>query len=264
MLRNSSFSSLSLCVLVSIGQHPSSARARRAPSDARAVEMGLKLAPGELQVLHVGDSSEPALQSYAGMGLDALQVIEQSAQGDVLDSLLHYFSADLPEIILTGVCAERGESSGMLPYLLGEALGVTVVSGITDVLGIDSGVAEVLQAQPRGQRRKLKVPLPFVASVDMAAPAPRQSAFAIGSRARIEVDKLNATLVDSEALEWQCSPARARPKRLKVVKAKSAAERFKAATQKPASQGGQVLRDLPAREMAQAVFDLLLAEGVLR
>lgn len=264
MPHNPSEPELSVCVLVSIGQHPSSERARRAPTDARAVEMGLELAPAELQVLHVGDPYDQALRSYAGMGLDSLRVIEQGEYDDVLNSLLHYFSSDLPDIIFTGVRAERGESSGMLPYLLGECLGCTVVSGIAQVLCIENGFAEVLQAQPRGQRRKLKVPLPFVASVDMAAAAPRQSAFGSGSRAKIDIEQIHAALVDSEALDWQWSPARNRPKRLKVVKAKSAADRLKAATQKSASSGGQVLRDMPAGEMAQAVFDLLLEEGVVR
>ncbi|WP_237461867.1 hypothetical protein [Pluralibacter gergoviae] len=49
-----------------------------------------------------------------------------------------------------------------------------------------------------------------------------------------------------------------------MVKAKTAADRFRAATAKSQSAGGRVLRDKPACEMAQAIFDLLLEEGVVR
>ncbi|MFB9133672.1 electron transfer flavoprotein subunit beta [Vibrio olivae] len=261
---HSRFPDLDVRVLVSIGLHPSSQRARRAETDARAVELGLNLQPGILEVLHAGNPYDATLRSYAGMGLESLRVIEQREQDDALESLLHYLAADVPDVILTGVRAERGESSGMMPYLLAEHLGCTVVSGITEILSIEKGVAEVLQAQPRGQRRKLKVPLPFIASVDMAAKEPRQSAFGPGQRAQIDHSMTEASITDAQQAEWQVSPARNRPKRLKVVKAKSAADRLKAATQKSSGDEGKVLRDLPAKEMAQAVFDLLLEEGVVR
>jgi hypothetical protein len=38
-------------------------------------------------------------------------------------------------------------------------------------------MAHVMQALPRGQRRRLKVRLPFLATVDNAAPKSRQSAY---------------------------------------------------------------------------------------
>ena len=63
---------------------------------------------------------------------------------------------------------------------------------------------------------------------------------------------------------WEEAPARKRPKRLKVVKAKTAAERFKAATAKPQGEGGKVMKNESAAEQAQAIFEMLKEEGVLR
>jgi electron transfer flavoprotein beta subunit len=69
---------------------------------------------------------------------------------------------------------------------------------------------------------------------------------------------------DEVRAQWREAPARKRPKRLQVVKAKTAADRFRAATAKSQGDGGRILRDKPASEMAQAIFDLLLEEGVVR
>ncbi|MBS97694.1 MAG: electron transfer flavoprotein subunit beta [Oceanospirillaceae bacterium] len=258
------FPDLRIKALISVGKHPGSGRARRAETDARAVEMGLKLAPKGLEVLHAGNPEEDSLRAYAGMGLQKLRIIAQGDNADAVPALSQYLRGETPDIVLTGVRAESGESSGMVPYLLGEALGWPVVTRLAEIVAIENGQAEVLQALPRGQRRSLKVPLPFVASVDMAAEAPRQSAFGPASRAELAAVNAQAEVTDAVKAGWSEAPARKRPKRLKVVKAKTAADRFKAATAKSSGDGGKVLRDQPASEMAQAVFDLLLEEGVIR
>ncbi len=254
---------LSVVALVSVGRHPGSGRERRAEQDGRALELGMRLAGSRVTALHAGDPCCAALRSYAGMGLPSLRVLDQAEGDDALPVLVEYLTQQSADIVLSGVRAESGESSGMLPYLLGEALGWPVVPRIADITRIDGGYAEILQALPRGQRRALRVQLPFIASVDLAAPAPRQSAFGPGSRAAIEASPV-AAVPDSERAEWTLAPARKRPKRLKVVKARTAAERFKAATAKAQKEGGQVIKGKPAAEQAQAIFDLLLEEGVVR
>ncbi|MBY4678382.1 electron transfer flavoprotein subunit beta [Marinobacterium arenosum] len=254
---------LNLAVLVSIGQHPKSGRARRAEQDARAVELGLKLVGERLELLHAGEAQQEVLRSYLGMGLKEMTLLEQPSAGDAVPALGRYLAQKRPDIVLTGVRAESGEASGMTPYLLGEALGWPVVTRIADIIKVENGEAEVLQALPRGQRRALKVRLPFVASVDLAAETPRQSAYGPGRRARIDNASVDAQQ-DQLRSQWQEAPARKRPKRLKVAKAKTAADRFKAATAKSQASGGQVLQNESAQEQAQALFKLLVEEGVLR
>ena len=260
--------SLSVVSLISVGKHPQSGRERRAEQDGRAVELGMTLcrdssSKGALTVLHAGDPEQQALRSYAGMGLKSIRVLQLDPAEDALAPLGEYLQQNSTDIVLTGVRAESGESSGMVPYQLAEKLGWPIVPRIADITAVKDGVADVLQALPRGQRRALKVRLPFVASVDNAAQEPRQSAFGPASRAVMDALSVSAE-TDAVRAEWSEVPARKRPKRLKVVKAKTAADRFKAATAKSQGDGGKVMQNEPAAEQAQAIFDLLLEEGVLR
>ncbi|WP_432474554.1 electron transfer flavoprotein subunit beta [Amphritea sp. HPY] len=259
---------LNIVSLISVGKHPQSGRERRAEQDGRAVELGMSLcsgssSQGQLTVLHAGDPQQQALRSYAGMGLNSIRVLEMDPSADAIASLSDYLKQHGPDIVLAGVRAESGESSGMVPYQLAEQLGWPLVPRIADIVSVEGGVAEILQALPRGQRRALKVRLPFVASVDNAAQEARQSAFGPASRAEMDLQSTSAT-TDVVRDEWSEAPARKRPKRLKMVKAKTAAERFKAATAKAQGDGGKVMKNEPAAEQAQAIFDLLLEEGVLR
>ena len=172
-----SLDGVKVVALVSVGAHPTSGRARRAEQDARAVELGLRLVGDKLRVLHAGDPAEEALRGYLGMGVPALHVLEQPPGADALPALGDTLREVGAGLVLTGSQAETGEGSGLLPYLLAETLGWPLVVGLAAVEAVEGGQATVLQALPRGQRRRLRGRLPFVASVDSAAPAPRQSAF---------------------------------------------------------------------------------------
>lgn len=252
--------------LVSVGRHPHSGRERRAEQDARAVEMGLSLQESQcmdFSVAHAGSADSPVLRQYAGMGLPKLSVINQQAKDDVLPSLAAYVEQQQVSLLLMGVRSEMGQSSGMLPYLLAEQLGWPLLPRVAEIQSIDDGVAQVLLALPRGQRRLVSVVLPFIATLDNAAKAPRQTAFGPGQRADIEVIN-TASIEDKVAAQWQFSPAKPRAKRMKVVKAKTAADRFKAATAKPVGGGGKVLKNETVEEKAQAIFDFLLEEKVIR
>lgn len=254
---------LNISVLVSVGSHPKTGRSRRADQDARAVEMALQLEQSQLQVLHAGQADEPALRQYLGMGLACLDVLALPEGADVVPALVRELKQSGADLVLTGVQAESGESSGLTPYLLAEQLGWAFVPRVAAIESCSSGKLKVLQALPRGQRRAVQVTLPCVLSIDSAAPTPRQSAFGPAQRGQIQVlVPDSATPVVQQ--DWQVQPARKRPKRLKMVKAKTAAERFKAATAKAASEGGQVLVPKTAEEGAAAILKLLREEGVLR
>ena len=252
-----------IAALLSIGLHPASGRARSAAQDARAVELGLRLAGQAVRLLHVGGEDEETLRRYLGMGAPRIDVLPATGEDDAVSPLVNHFQSQPADVILAGMRSERGEASGMLPYLLAERLGLPLVPRIADIRRLDETSAEVLQALPRGQRRALRVPLPFVATVDDAAPPPRQYAYGRAKRGFLEtIDAVAA--VDEHRAAWQKTTPQARPKRLNVVKAKSAAARFKAATAKAKNQGGTIIRDGTDREKAEALMELLLAEGVIR
>jgi len=258
-----SMADMNIVALVSVGAHPTSGRTRRAEQDARAVELGLRLAGDRLQLVHAGDPEEEALRGYLGMGLAELTVLKQSRGADALPVLAEHLAKAGAQIVLTGSQAETGEGSGMLPYLLAERLGWPLVVGLAEVESVENGNALVLQALPRGQRRRLKVRLPFLASIDSAGPAARQSAFGPARRGQLNAAAVPVT-EDELFADAQLQPARPRPKRLKVIQGKTAADRLKAATAKASGDGGQVLRDLSPEDSAEAIFKLLREEGVLR
>ena len=193
-------------------------------------------------------------------------VIKTSSLGDVihaLPALTAYLRDAGAQVVLTGSQAETGEGSGMLPFLLAEGLGWPLVVGLAQVESINDGSALVLQALPRGQRRRLKVKLPFLATVDNAAPKPRQSAYGPARRGVLNAEDVE--VLDDELLAVSTlQPAKPRPKRLKVIKAKSGADRMKAATAKASGGGGQVLKGVTAQAGAEAILKLLIEEGVVR
>lgn len=254
---------VSIAALVSVGQHPRSSRARRAEQDARAVELGLRTAGDGLRLIHVGKAEEEALRQYLGMGIPRITVLPGDPDADAVPALVAHLEKVPVDVILTGVHAERGEASGFVPYILAERLGRPLVPRLADIRRIGDGTAEVLQALPRGQRRALRVPLPFVATVDNAAAAPRQYAYGPGRRGTLSPETDTAPTDDARTA-WRVGPAKPRPKRLNVVKGKSAADRFKAATAKSQNTGGRLVREGTDKDKAQAIMELLVSEGVVR
>ncbi|WP_018918538.1 electron transfer flavoprotein subunit beta [Vreelandella zhanjiangensis] len=257
---------LNVAVLVSIGRHPLTARTRRADQDARAVEMALTLQSASVSLLHAGQQdseNEEAIRGYLGMGIDSVNLIEQKPQADVIPALAKALRASAAQLVLTGTRAETGEASGITPYLLAEALGWPIITGLAAVEKIEQGTAVVLQALPRGKRRRLRIRLPAIATVDSSAPPARQSAFGPAKRGELAIH-LEPSAIDEALGAWHIQPARKRPKRLKIVKASSARDRFKAAAAKADGGGGQTLTDVTPEQGAEAIFKLLKEEGVLR
>lgn len=264
--KSSSHAGLNVAVLVTVGRHPVTARARRADQDARAVEMALSLNDAAVRLVHAGgngDDNEEALRGYLGMGIGEINLIKQASSADVVPALVTSLRDMAPQLVLTGTRAETGEGSGLVPYLLAEALGWPVISGLAQVESIEQGVATVLQALPRGKRRRLRVRLPAIATVDGSAPAARQSAFGPARRGELAA-RACASVPDELQEQWHVQPARKRPKRLKIVKSASARDRFKAAAAKADSGSGQLLSDVSPEQGAEAIFNLLKEEGVLR
>ncbi|TCJ24860.1 electron transfer flavoprotein subunit beta [Halomonas sp. GDM18] len=280
---------LEVVSLVSLGQHPVSGRLRRAEQDARALELCLALerqsAPGavSLSAWHAsgreiapGSEQDQALRGYLGMGLESLTLVTPDSLGsdplkavdqpviDVWPLLVTRLKQAAPQLVVCGGQGETGEGSGLLPHLLAESLGWPLVEGIVAIESCDGAHLTALQALPRGQRRRLRVKLPALVSVDSAAPAARQSAFAQARRGELSSLASGELVHDAQAETFSVAPARKRPKRLKRIKATSARDRFKAAAAKAEGGGGKRLEGVSAEEGAAEILKLLREEGVLR
>lgn len=293
LTKTPSSSSIAIVTLVSVGQHPGSGRARRSDQDSKALELALGLASQtkdvSVSLLHAGDLSseqhQAVLREYIGMGVPGMAVLPQPEGADVTDVLSDYLCQSEADIVLTGSRSESGEGSGMMPYLVGQTLGWPVLPAAVGIKALGKGEFEVLQALPRGQRRLLRVRAPFVASVDAAAQEARQTAWAVGQRGRLDsqsfagmgtdtrsntdtssnIGSSTKSVVDAVMAQASIGPARKRPKRIATAKkAKTAADRFKAATAKTASKGGAVMVDESAQQKAEAIYDLLVSQGVLK
>ena len=176
-----------IAVLVSVGRHPASGRARRADRDARALELALRLSPAAKPlVIHAGDPREPALRDYLGMGIDTLTVLDLPPAADPIPALIEHLKIVRPQLVLAGTAAEAGESSGVLPYALAAAIDAAIAADIADI-ALAGDRLDLLQALPRGRRRRLSTALPAVITVGSAAPPARPFAFGPARRGRIEV-----------------------------------------------------------------------------
>jgi electron transfer flavoprotein beta subunit len=255
-----------IAVLLSVGRHPASGRARPAPLDAQALELALRLFEAghatRIHALHAGNPAEPALRDYLGMGLDRLEVLETAPGADPVPALVARLRELAPALILAGAVAEGGEDSGTVPYLIAQALNHTLVP---DIIGIDVTDAEaaLTQALPRGQRRLVETSLPLVATLHGSAPAARQSAFARARRGTIDARPATVTANDDFLAECTVRPWRPRPKLMRVQRGGSALDRMKAATETKTGQGQLMVHPSPD-EAAAAIYDCLVQQGMIR
>ena len=251
---------IKVAVLLSVGRHPASGRPRRAPLDARALEMALGMPGADIHAVHAGDPAEPALRDYLGMGLERLTVLSIPRGGDPVPALSARLSQVKPDIMLCGSRAESGEDSGMVPYLLAKALDCALAADVVAIRAAD-GKASLTQALPRGKRRLVETGLPVVAAVSAAAPAPRQVAFARARRGMIETVAVDAP-TDAFLAACEIRPWRPRPKRMRLTVAGSAADRLKAMTETKSGEGAVMIHPTP-EDAARAIYDYLLEKRII-
>ncbi|PRX18848.1 electron transfer flavoprotein beta subunit [Paraburkholderia sp. BL18I3N2] len=265
---------IDLMLLLSLGQHPLSLRSQMASVDARAVELALRLGDAvRVHAVYAGDPDEPALRDYLGLGLASLTVLRQPRGADVLPALCEYLLAKKPALTLAGMAAEVGEGSGMLPYLLAEALGATLLAGAASVaLGdfqdADGQHIRAEQALARGQRRLLQAALPCVITVAAKAPVPRQSAYARARAGRVEIVEPEVLIRNSAELLHDTQilgrevPARKNPKRIPVSSGGSLADRLNALTATATGAGRLMVQPSPV-DAALAILEYLKQEQVV-
>lgn len=260
-----------VAVLLSIGRHPVSGRARRAATDAQALEMALALRPRRLTAIHAGPAADAdALRAYLGMGLERLTLLVLPEGSDPVEPLVAHLRHLAPSLVLTGRQAEDGEGSGMLPYLVAQGLEAAIVPDVVQIGPSHAspsiaGTADLIQALPRGQRRALTVSGRLIATVHPSAPPARASAFGPARRGVIEPVAEPVTVEATADLflsECEHRPWRPKPKLMRVKRGGSALDRLKAATESKSGKG-QLLVNPTAEAGALAIYDSLVEQGML-
>ncbi len=247
-------------VCLASAAHPLSGRPCRGAYDARALELALTLDPTP-QVVHAGDTHAPALGEYLGMGVPEIAVLPLPRGADAIPALVKFLHENHRELVLMGARAQTGRGSGLTAYAVAQALNRPIVADIVDIRR-DGGGWRIIQALPRGRRRRLVAPSPLVATVGLAAGAPRPIAYARARRGRIRpVEDCRPEIVPEETWTWVAS--RQRPRRIPSVTRAPAADRLASLFGDAAKSSSRPVETSPDAA-AQVILDTLSAEGVLQ
>lgn len=250
---------LRVAVLVSVGRHPVSGAPRWSRNDARALSLAFALPPSltSIEVIHAGNAQHAALADYLALGVKALNVVSVAPDINIVPALLaRVHHADL---IICGSRAEGQEDSGMVPYLLANALDMNLVPSVLDLtIAQDRAVAE--QFLPKGRRRSVEVGLPTVVTVHPLAPLTVRYAYAQKLAGRIIAAPAQAPAI--AGTDWTVEAIRAKPIKLAAREKRSGHTRMLSATTTE-SRAGQVMSQGSTQEKAAAVITYLREHGLI-
>lgn len=219
-------------VLLSDAKNPVSGRAQLSRLEAQAIGLAASLDEAP-QGLHVGPGEE-GVTAGLGHGLTGLDVVAAPDGEDPLPALSAFLNDALagdapPALILCGRRGEGGLETGLVPYLLAEALGLPILADAVAVRPGDApGTLVVDQAMAKGARRRITVRLPVIVTVHPLSPPPPPFAFARMRRGEIRrhaaaASEMPITAADptgsSPAAEAAAGerPHRARPKLMRTA-----------------------------------------------
>lgn len=237
-------------VAVSLGRHAKSGRAMLSPNDARALAVARSLCD-QPRLVHVGEASQQmTLRQYLGLGFDQLDLVESDPGQDICGALVGYLRANPCDVIITGQQALGQEDTGMVPYVLAEALGRPLIDR---VLSVAEG--QVTQFLPKGRRRVMPLASPSIISVSDKAPLTLEYIARHARNGQIQVLSPTTEAVPNSYLAWERQPMQPGRKRLSVPSSSKGWARF---NQRMSSGGGagEVFQG-PLDQGAGKVLDLL-------
>ena len=156
-----------VAVLISLARHPKSGRLMLSPNDARALAVAKEMAD-DVRLIHVGETAHAlTLRQYLGLGFPSLELIEMTDGADICEVLISYLQKDAPKVILTGLYALGQEDTGLVPYVLAEALSRHLVDRVLSVVTASNTAHQLFS---RVQRRQLSFPELAILAVSSNAP----------------------------------------------------------------------------------------------
>lgn len=236
--------------LLSAGVHPRSGAAMPVPVELQAIALARRLGC-EVAGVHAGQGG-PAIVDCFGHGLGEIVSLRIGDGDDPLAAIAGEIAVQKPDLVLAGRRGQGGADTGMLPYLLAHACGMAIAADAVGLAVAADGLA-VVQALPRGGRRRLVVRLPAVVTVHESAPPALP--FVYRDRLLGRLVETAGVAVAAPAFEFEARPYRRRPK-LIGESAGSAEARLRAATEQK-SAGGKLMVNPEPAEAARAILDFL-------
>ena len=222
-----------VAVLISLARHPKSGRLMLSPNDARALAVAKEMAD-DVRLIHVGETAHAlTLRQYLGLGFPSLELIEMTDGADICEVLISYLQKDAPKVILTGLYALGQEDTGLVPYMLAEALSRPLVDR---VLSVDTASNTAQQFLPRGQRRQLSLPERAILTISDKAPLTLEYVARRASEGLIhEVPSQRESVASVWSDQWVRESRRPGRRRLTIKSQAHGWDRF---TKRLASPGG--------------------------
>lgn len=251
-----------IAVLVSTRIDAVSGRATRSSADAAAAALALRLDPQPL-LLASADMSDAVAREYLALGVPTLTRLATPASADVAAALAA--AAASTPLLLCGAQAQSGLGSGLLPYQVAAALGRPLIADVVDLQADGQGWM-LRQALPRGARRRLRVTGPAVLVLGERAPAATRHSWDAAQRGLIlpASGEMRGHAAAVAAPAWSQEPARKQLRPLAPrVQLSGHARMARAVGSGTSSAGGRVLKDGSVEDKARALYEHLLAIGLL-
>jgi electron transfer flavoprotein beta subunit len=237
-------------VLLSCGVHPRSGAAMPVPVELQAIALARRLGC-EVVGIHAGQGG-PAIEDCLGHGLDRIIRLKIGVGDDPLAAVCAEIAVQNPDLVLAGRRGQGGADTGLLPYSLANACEMPIAADAAGLAVAADGLA-VVQALPRGARRRLVVRLPAVVTVhESAAPA---LPFVYRDRLLGKIFEKEGVAVAAPEFAFEPRPYRRRPKLIGEAGG-SAEERLRAATEQKSAGGRLMVNPEPALAAA-AILDFL-------
>jgi electron transfer flavoprotein beta subunit len=259
--------SAEIAVLVSARTDPVSGRATRNRNDALAATLALGLAgPAAVRLVHAGRMTDAVARDYLALGAATIEILEPDRQAKV-DPVAALCELLKPvPLVLTGTRADDGFGSGLLPFALAAAMGRPLIG---DVIAIEAQGSAwvVVQALPKGARRRLQVTGPALLAISPASRLALRHAYADQVTGKVLRRSISAgSTAPSSAIAPVAEervPAARRLQPLEAKVARSGHARMQAAVGSPASAGGKVITTGTPEDKARAVLDYLRSHALV-
>lgn len=191
-------------VLLSAGIHPQSGAPMPVPAELQAIALAHRLGCDVIG-LHAGPDSA-AVADCLGHGLDRIICLRITENDSPLAALEAEIAARKPDLVLAARRGQGGADSGLLPYALAQACEMPIVA---DAVALEAG-GIIIQALPRGARRRVAVRLPAVVTVHESAPPALP--FVYRQRLAGEMVEKPGIAAPAPAFVFEERPYRRRPK----------------------------------------------------